>query len=74
MGELRHFAERPDGESLRILRESDRDNLSVGVGEDVMASCDAFENESVLKEGFSESAGGYTTLQTVTTTAEDSIS
>ena len=39
-----------------------------------MASCYAVENESVLKEGFSESAGGYAPLQTVTTTAEDSIS
>ena len=73
-GELRHFAQRPDRKSLGIFRERDRDNPSVGVGEDVMASCDAFENESVLEEGFGESASGYTTLQTVTTTAEDSIS
>ena len=73
-GELRHFAQCPNRESLGIFRESDRDNPSVGVGEDVMASCDAFENETVLEEGFGESAGGYATLQTVTTTAEDSIS
>ena len=74
VNELCHFAERPDGERLGIFRESDRDNPSVGVGEDVMASCDAVENESVLEEGFGESAGGYATLQTVTTTAEDSTS
>lgn len=72
-GELRHFAERPDGESLGIVGESDRDNPSVGVGEDVMASCDAVEEESVLEKGFGESASGDAPLQTVTTTAEDSI-
>ena len=33
--ELRHFVKRPDGESLGILGESDRDNPSVGVGEAV---------------------------------------
>ena len=74
MGELRHFAERPDRESLGIFRESDGDNPSVRVGEDVVASCDAVENESVLEESFGESAGGYATLQTVTTTAADSTS
>ena len=47
---------------------------SVGVGEDVMASCDAVEEESVLEKGFGESANGDAPLQTVTTTtAEDSI-
>ena len=40
---------------------------------DVMASCDAVEEESVLEKGFGESASGDAPLQTVTTTAEDSI-
>ena len=45
----------PDGESLGIVGESDRDNPSVGVGEDVMAPCDAVEEESLLEKDFGES-------------------